>query len=219
MLSITSVCNLTLDADHSFSSRLRLRYQVWRGGVKAHRNKIYAVLDHSFHHCSTPFWNTQEHAALFIAQKAPQTSRPGLPEMTSMIDIRRWKNTDGFRKKMADCDDDEMFLDSGFDGPVLPWDRFRRWVTCFCVVTFDIELGQALEVSIAIHWLCSHGSRERAILYPENRIIKHVVMVNLLRLVLFDALNPFLFVTARLPRTYRTHGPWGKLDLENTFYS
>lgn len=50
---------------------------------------------------------------------------------------------------MADCDEDEMFLPSEYEGPVLPWDRFRRWVTCFCVVTFDIELGQALEVSIA----------------------------------------------------------------------
>lgn len=30
---------------------------------------------------------------------------------------------------------------------VLPWDRFRRWITCFCVVTFDIEVGQAMEVS------------------------------------------------------------------------
>lgn len=50
---------------------------------------------------------------------------------------------------MADSDGDEMFLPSEFEGPVLPWDRFRRWVTCFCVVTFDIELGQALEVSVA----------------------------------------------------------------------
>lgn len=50
---------------------------------------------------------------------------------------------------MADSDGDEMFLPSEYEGPVLPWDRFRRWVTCFCVVTFDIELGQALEVSEA----------------------------------------------------------------------
>lgn len=50
---------------------------------------------------------------------------------------------------MADCDGDEMFLASEYEGPVLPWDRFRKWVTCFCVVTFDLELGQALEVSTA----------------------------------------------------------------------
>ncbi|KHN72432.1 Protein DENND6B [Toxocara canis] len=27
-----------------------------------------------------------------------------------------------------------------------PWERFGRWVHCICVVTFDLELGQALEV-------------------------------------------------------------------------
>ncbi|XP_049805952.1 protein DENND6B [Schistocerca nitens] len=29
---------------------------------------------------------------------------------------------------------------------VLPWDRFSRWIHCICVVTFDLELGQALEI-------------------------------------------------------------------------
>jgi hypothetical protein len=29
---------------------------------------------------------------------------------------------------------------------LLPWDRFSHWVHCICVVTFDLELGQALEV-------------------------------------------------------------------------
>uniref|UniRef100_A0A914WA65 UDENN domain-containing protein n=1 Tax=Plectus sambesii TaxID=2011161 RepID=A0A914WA65_9BILA len=28
----------------------------------------------------------------------------------------------------------------------LPWDKFSNWVHCICVVTFDLELGQALEV-------------------------------------------------------------------------
>lgn len=32
------------------------------------------------------------------------------------------------------------------DVSVLPWDRFSRWVYCICVVTFDLELGQAMEV-------------------------------------------------------------------------
>lgn len=59
------------------------------------------------------------------------------------------KNTDGVGEKMAVCDGDEMFLQSEFEGPILPWDRFKKWVTCFCVVTFDIELGQALEVSVS----------------------------------------------------------------------
>lgn len=29
---------------------------------------------------------------------------------------------------------------------IAPWERFNRWVHCICVVTFDLELGQALEV-------------------------------------------------------------------------
>ena len=74
------------------------------------------------------------------------------PEMTSLNRIsaayrKASQSTDGVPRKMADCEGDEMFLASEYEGPVLPWDRFRRWVTCFCVVTFDLELGQALEVS------------------------------------------------------------------------
>ena len=32
----------------------------------------------------------------------------------------------------------------------LPWDRFQNWLHCVCVVTFDLELGQAMEVSPAV---------------------------------------------------------------------
>ena len=74
-----------------------------------------------------------------------------------------------------------MFLASEYEGPVLPWDRFRRWVTCFCVVTFDLELGQALEVSTTNVYECFE---KRAILGTERRIFKHVVMVDLLQLEL-----------------------------------
>ncbi|XP_062610729.1 protein DENND6A-like, partial [Saccostrea cucullata] len=28
----------------------------------------------------------------------------------------------------------------------LPWDRFSNWIHCACVVTFDLELGQAMEL-------------------------------------------------------------------------
>ena len=31
---------------------------------------------------------------------------------------------------------------------LLPWDRFQNWLHCVCVVTFDLELGQAMEVNI-----------------------------------------------------------------------
>lgn len=30
---------------------------------------------------------------------------------------------------------------------LLPWDRFSAWLHCICVVGFDLELGQAVEVS------------------------------------------------------------------------
>lgn len=30
--------------------------------------------------------------------------------------------------------------------PLLPWDRFSAWLHCVCVVGFDLELGQAVEV-------------------------------------------------------------------------
>lgn len=50
---------------------------------------------------------------------------------------------------MAGCEDEEDFLVEN-EAHLLPWDRFRKWVTCFCVVTFDIELGQAMEVRLSL---------------------------------------------------------------------
>ena len=49
------------------------------------------------------------------------------------------------------CDDTLClrFL-GGYSKQILPWDRFNRWLTCFCVVTFDLELGQAMEVRTAL---------------------------------------------------------------------
>ncbi|XP_043564103.1 DENN/MADD domain containing 6Aa isoform X3 [Chiloscyllium plagiosum] len=35
--------------------------------------------------------------------------------------------------------------------PSLPWDRFAAWVHCICVVGFDLELGQAVEVIYPPH--------------------------------------------------------------------
>uniref|UniRef100_A0A6I8NGA0 DENN domain containing 6B n=1 Tax=Ornithorhynchus anatinus TaxID=9258 RepID=A0A6I8NGA0_ORNAN len=39
-------------------------------------------------------------------------------------------------------------------GPSLPWARFSSWLECVCVVTFDLELGQAMEVIIANEGIC-----------------------------------------------------------------
>ena len=30
------------------------------------------------------------------------------------------------------------------------WEKFHHWVCCVCVVTFDLELGQALEVNLCV---------------------------------------------------------------------
>lgn len=30
------------------------------------------------------------------------------------------------------------------------WERFSNWVHCICIVTFDLELGQAIEVRDSI---------------------------------------------------------------------
>ncbi|KAF5928234.1 hypothetical protein HPG69_014839 [Diceros bicornis minor] len=35
---------------------------------------------------------------------------------------------------------------SGTRAPAAPWARFSAWLECVCVVTFDLELGQALEL-------------------------------------------------------------------------
>ncbi|XP_071081895.1 protein DENND6B-like isoform X1 [Haliotis cracherodii] len=34
---------------------------------------------------------------------------------------------------------------------MLPWDRFSNWLHCACVVTFDLELGQAMELIYPSH--------------------------------------------------------------------
>ncbi|XP_023722839.1 protein DENND6A isoform X3 [Cryptotermes secundus] len=34
---------------------------------------------------------------------------------------------------------------------ILPWDRFSSWIHCICIVTFDLELGQALEIIYPSH--------------------------------------------------------------------
>ena len=41
----------------------------------------------------------------------------------------------------------KLALDDPQKSPsILPWDRFHNWLHCVCIVTFDLELGQAMEV-------------------------------------------------------------------------
>ncbi|XP_074645615.1 protein DENND6B-like isoform X2 [Tubulanus polymorphus] len=42
---------------------------------------------------------------------------------------------------------DKTLSDDLDDAPtILPWDRFSSWLHCACVVTFDLEIGQAMEL-------------------------------------------------------------------------
>ncbi|XP_067907781.1 DENN/MADD domain containing 6Aa isoform X2 [Heterodontus francisci] len=43
------------------------------------------------------------------------------------------------------------YLYSPDRSPALPWDMFSAWVHCICVVGFDLELGQAVEVIYPPH--------------------------------------------------------------------
>lgn len=64
-----------------------------------------------------------------------------------MATLREGENKVAFRR-LSDTDNEEM-SENTRDGSrkILPWDGFSEWFHCFCVVTFDLELGQALEVS------------------------------------------------------------------------
>ena len=42
---------------------------------------------------------------------------------------------------------------------ILPWDRFSAWVHSICVVTFDLELGQAIESVFPGHVTLSEADR------------------------------------------------------------
>lgn len=47
-----------------------------------------------------------------------------------------------------DCESSpDLSWDNHVDRSILlPFDRLQRWIHCICLVTFDIELGQAIEV-------------------------------------------------------------------------
>lgn len=53
-------------------------------------------------------------------------------------------------EKQSICIDSNMCKNSDTmqnnDEDHLPWDNFANWIHCICVVTFDLELGQAIEV-------------------------------------------------------------------------
>ena len=54
--------------------------------------------------------------------------------------------TDKMAADVLDVKQKIMIEESPKSPTLLPWDRFQNWVHCICVVTFDLELGQAMEV-------------------------------------------------------------------------
>ena len=48
------------------------------------------------------------------------------------------------RRRMSVVED--IVDDMNRQQTLLPWDRFRQWVYCIAIVTFDIELGQTIQV-------------------------------------------------------------------------
>lgn len=51
------------------------------------------------------------------------------------------------KMESKDGENEDHGYSSSNSSTILPWDRFAAWVHCICVVTFDLEIGQALEVS------------------------------------------------------------------------
>ncbi|MED6248549.1 hypothetical protein ATANTOWER_001823 [Ataeniobius toweri] len=49
---------------------------------------------------------------------------------------------------------------------LLPWDRFSSWLHCICVVGFDLELGQAVEVIYPHHSKLSEKEVSQTLLDP-----------------------------------------------------
>lgn len=44
--------------------------------------------------------------------------------------------------------------------PPSKWQRFSEWMHCICVVTFDLELGQAMEVCILTFCIINNNNRQ-----------------------------------------------------------
>lgn len=47
---------------------------------------------------------------------------------------------------LGKIDDEDGEEDKNCITAILPWDRFSCWIHCICIVTFDLELGQAMEI-------------------------------------------------------------------------
>lgn len=65
--------------------------------------------------------------------------------LTTLISLFRLTNRYAWNMETSTTTD---FLDE--TSQERNWKRFSEWIHCICVVTFDLELGQAMEVSSSI---------------------------------------------------------------------
>ncbi|XP_074832671.1 protein DENND6B isoform X3 [Carettochelys insculpta] len=95
--------------------------------------------------------------------------------------------------------------DSGPGGSPLPWARFSAWLECVCVVTFDLELGQAMERETAHYFgyvyfrQVKDSSMKRGYFQKSLVLVSRLPYVNLFQSLLqliapeyFDKLEPCL---------------------------
>ena len=52
-------------------------------------------------------------------------------------------------KNIQETNDKTLSMASLASPTILPWDKYSNWLHCACIVTFDLELGQAMEVITA----------------------------------------------------------------------
>lgn len=67
-----------------------------------------------------------------------------VPVMAAKIGDR---GGDGDQREISDINDKYPDAEESQMASILPWDRFSNWIHCICIVTFDLELGQAMEVN------------------------------------------------------------------------
>ncbi|KAI1714570.1 stabilization of polarity axis domain-containing protein [Ditylenchus destructor] len=68
-------------------------------------------------------------------------------------------------------------IEGEHDGGSAPWERFREWVYCICVITFDLELGQTIEVIYPGNSELTASERLKAdicyLSFPDSNSIRH----------------------------------------------
>lgn len=68
-------------------------------------------------------------------------------------------STQSLSQSYSGIDDDSIGEPSHPSKKSIPWDNFNSWISCFCVVTFDLELGQVIEKVFPEHYFLTDVER------------------------------------------------------------